>query len=175
MNYKISSCDEKQLPEILEILNEAIINTTSNYDYKPHAIDYIQEWYAHKQEGNYPLIGVFDENDSLLGFATYGPFRSKPGYKYIVEHSIYIRSDMRGKGLGKSLLKEIIRIAELQDYHVIIGGIDASNEGSIRFHENEGFVSCGLIKHAGYKFGKWLDLAFYQMILKTPRCPSEEI
>lgn len=174
MNYRISSCDEKHLPEILEILNEAIINTTANYEYKPQAFEYIEEWYSQKQKGNYPIIGLFDENDSLLGFATYGSFRSKPGYKYIVEHSIYIRSDIRGKGFGKTLLKEIIKFAELQEYHVIIGGIDASNEGSIRFHEREGFISCGLIKHAGYKFGKWLDLAFYQMILKTPEHPEED-
>lgn len=174
IDYKISSCTESQLPEILQIFNEAIINTTAVYDYKPRTLEMIRQWYDKKLVGNYPVIGAFDESGSLLGFATYGPFRDRPAYKYTVEHSIYVRSDCRGKGLGRTLLREIINKAEDQDFHMMIGGIDASNEGSIRFHEKEGFVSCGLIKQAGFKFGRWLDLAFYQLILKTPEHPVED-
>ena len=110
----------------------------------------------------------------LLGFATYGQFRLRPAYKYTVEHSVYVRHDKHGHGIGKVLLKEIIKKAEEQDYHVLIGGIDASNTVSILLHEKEGFEFCGLIKQAGYKFGKWLDLAFYQLILKTPEFPEED-
>jgi len=133
----------------------------------------MQTWFAAKRAGNYPIIGVFDSEDSLLGFTSYGSFRNWPAYKYSVEHSVYIRIDRRGKGLGKLLLREIIKSAEKQDYHVLIGGIDASNTTSISLHEKEGFVFCGTIKQAGYKFGKWLDLAFYQLILKTPKYPEE--
>ena len=174
MDYKIGLCGEKQLPEILEIFNEAIINTTALYDYKPRTLDVIQNWYSQKQKGNYPVIGAFDEGGSLLGFATYGPFRERPAYKYTIEHSVYIRTDVRGRGLGTILLKEIIKQAEKQDYHVMIGGIDASNTESVKLHEKEGFVYCGLIKQAGFKFGKWLDLLFYQLILKTPEHPVED-
>ena len=173
MEYKIKSCGEEQLPEILEILNEAILHSAALYDYKPRTVDTMKTWYAAKQAGNYPIIGAFDCDGVLLGFASYGPFRNWPAYKYSVEHSIYVRSDMRGKGLGKLLLIEIIKSAQEQDYHVMIGGIDASNSVSIKLHEKEGFVFCGTIKHAGYKFGKWLDLSFYQLILKTPQCPEE--
>lgn len=173
MGYIIRSCTENQLPEILEIFNEAILNSTSLYDYNPRTIDTMQNWYAAKKAGNFPVIGVFDGNDTLLGFASYGSFRSWPAYKYSVEHSVYIRSDWRGKGLGTILLKEIIKCAEAQEYHVMIGGIDASNIASIKLHEKEGFVFCGTIKHAGYKFGKWLDLSFYQLIMKTPESPEE--
>ena len=174
MGYIIRSCSENQLPEILEIFNDAILNSTALYDYNPRSMDTMQSWYATKQAGNYPIIGVFDGNDTLLGFASYGSFRNWPAYKYSVEHSIYVRSDMRGKGLGKLLLKEIIKSAEAQDYHVLIGGIDASNTASIRLHEKEGFVFSGTIHHAGYKFGRWLDLSFYQLILKTPKYPEED-
>jgi len=171
MEYKIRQCDEKQLPEILEIFNEAILHSTALYDYKPRTMENMQTWYAAKQQGNYPIVGVFDFDDTLLGFASFGSFRNWPAYKYSVEHSIYVKSDMRGKGLGKILLREIIKSAEEQDYHVLIGGIDASNAASISLHEKEGFVFCGTIQHAGYKFGKWLDLSFYQLILKTPKHP----
>jgi L-amino acid N-acyltransferase YncA len=174
MEYKIRQCDENQLPEILEILNEAILHSTALYDYKPRTMENMQTWYTAKQQGNYPIFGIFDFDDALLGFASFGSFRNWPAYKYSVEHSIYIRSDWRGKGLGKLLLREIIKSAEEQDYHVLIGGIDASNTASIRLHEKEGFVFSGTIQQAGYKFGKWLDLSFYQLILKTPAFPVED-
>jgi L-amino acid N-acyltransferase YncA len=174
MDYDIKSCDEAQLPEILEMFNDAIINTTSVYDYLPRTVEFMTEWYNSKLKGPYPIIGLFDKHNTLLGFGTYGPFRSRPAYKYSVEHSIYVRHDKRGKGYGKILLQEIINSAMKDNYHVLIGGIDADNKISIKFHENMGFEYAGTIKHAGYKFGKWLDLTFYQLILKTPINPIEE-
>jgi len=173
MEYIIKPCNREQLPEILEILNDAILNSTALYDYKPRNRESMENWYAVKQAGCYPIIGAFDDGNVLLGFASYGSFRNWPAYKYSVEHSVYVRSDKRGKGLGELLLKEIVKSAEDQDYHVMIGGIDASNSVSIRLHEKAGFVFSGTIKHAGYKFGKWLDLSFYQLILKTPQNPEE--
>jgi L-amino acid N-acyltransferase len=170
----IKPCTASQLPEILDILNEAIVHTTAIYDYKPRDMDYMQTWFTEKQSGNYPVQGIFDQEDALLGFVTYGPFRNRPAYKYTVEHSLYVRLDLRGKGLGRVLLREIIREAESRQCHALVGGIDASNAISIRLHEREGFVHCGTIREAGYKFGRWLDLAFYQLILKTPDDPQEE-
>ena len=174
MEYRISPCTEKHLPEILEILNEAILHSTALYDYKPRTMADMISWYADKQKGKYPVIGVFDQDMVLLGFSSYGSFRSRPAYKYSVEHSVYVRSDNRGKGLGTILLKEIVKYAGDQDYHVLVGGIDASNIESIKLHEKEGFVFCGTIKQSGFKFGKWLDLSFYQFILKTPGVPVED-
>ena len=174
MEFRIGSCAESQLPEIREIFNEAILYSTALYEYKPRTVKVMNNWYAEKQNGNYPIIGAFDPAGLLLGFASYGSFRSRPAYKYTVEHSVYVRSDQRGKGLGRLLLKEIIKMAGEQDYHVLVGGIDASNLESIRLHEKEGFVFNGIIREAGFKFGRWLDLAFYQLILKTPLNPRED-
>jgi len=174
MDYHINLCDEAQLPEILEIFNEAIINTTGIYDYNVRTMDDMLSWYYTKIKGDYPLIGLFDINDDLLGFGTYGPFRTRPAYKYSIEHSIYVRTDMRGKGYGRVLLNEIINQAIHEDLHVLVGGIDSDNEISIKLHEKMGFEFSGTIRHAGYKFGKWLDLSFYQLILKTPINPVEE-
>jgi len=173
MNPIIKPCVEKQLPEILAIFNEAILNSTALYDYKPRTMENMAAWFDAKCKGNYPIIGIFDSSESLLGFGSYGSFRNWPAYKYTIEHSIYVRSDMRGKGLGKILLNEIINSATSQDYHVLVGGIDATNAISIKLHESLGFVYSGTIKHAGFKFGHWLDLAFYQLILKTPIEPVD--
>ena len=136
-------------------------------------MDVMVKWYEEKRNGDYPVVGLFDRANTLLGFATYGSFRVRPAYKYTIEHSVYVRSDKRGLGIGTILLKEIIKAAEVNDFHVMIGGIDATNLASIRLHEKEGFEFCGLIKQSGYKFGNWLDLAFYQLILKTPEIPFE--
>lgn len=174
MEVQLKPCTEKQLPEILDIFNDAILNSTALYDYKVRTMETMNAWYADKLSHNSPVIGAFDENDLLLGFATYGMFRVRPAYKYTVEHSVYVRPDKRGQGLGKVLLREIVKKAEEQDFHVMVGVIDASNTVSIKLHENEGFVLSGIMKETGYKFGKWLDAAFYQLILKTPANPVEE-
>ena len=174
MEFKLKPCCEKQLPEILDIFNDAILNSTALYDYKLRTIEMMNLWYADKNSNNQPIVGVFDNEGVLLGFATYGMFRVRPAYKYTVEHSVYVRSDKRGLGLGKILLRQLIKHAEEQDYHVMVGVIDASNLVSIKLHENEGFELNGIWKEVGYKFGKWLDAAFYQLILRTPEFPNEE-
>jgi phosphinothricin acetyltransferase len=165
---------ETQLPEILDIFNDAILNSTALYDYKTRSMETMKAWYDDKVNHDYPVVGAFDEENVLLGFATYGMFRVRPAYKYTVEHSVYVRVDKRGLGLGKVLLREIIKKASEQDFHVLVGVIDASNEVSIGLHENEGFVLTGVMNEVGYKFGKWLDAAFYQLILNTPEVPNED-
>jgi L-amino acid N-acyltransferase len=165
---------EKQLPEILDIFNDAILNSTALYDYKTRSMDTMQVWYNDKIVHNCPMVGAFDDAGALLGFATYGLFRVRPAYKYTVEHSVYVRADKRGLGLGKALLREIIGKAVKQDFHVMVGVIDASNDVSIHLHEKEGFVLTGVMKEVGYKFEKWLDAAFYQLVLPTPKIPNED-
>jgi phosphinothricin acetyltransferase len=133
----------------------------------------METWFAAKQKGHYPVLGAIAADGSLAGFATYGPFRPHAAYKYSVEHSVYIRKDQRGQGLGRTLLQAIVAAAERQDYHTIIGGIDSQNAASIRLHRSLGFAHCATIKHAGFKFGRWLDLEFYQCILPTPTTPVD--
>lgn len=166
-------CGADQLPEILEIFNHAIRTSTALYDYSERTMGDMENWYADKQAHNHPVMGVFDEDGTLMGFATYGMFRVRPAYKYTVEHSVYVHPEKRGNGLGKMLLKEIICLAISQNYHVMVGVIDADNEVSRRLHEQEGFVLTGIMTEVGYKFGKWLDAAFYQLTLPSPQCPVE--
>lgn len=115
-----------------------------------------------------------DDAGELMGFGSYGPFRAWPAYKYTVEHSVYVETRFRGRGLGKTLLREIIVQATAQNYHTLIGGIEATNAASIALHQRLGFTHCGTVAQAGYKFGRWLDLAFYQRLLPTPVEPTED-
>jgi phosphinothricin acetyltransferase len=171
---KITDCSLAQAPEILAIYNEAIINSTALYDYKPRTMGTMETWFAAKQKGNYPVLGAFEEDGALAGFASYGTFRAFPAYKYTVEHSVYVEKEKRGRGLGKVLLAAIIEAAKKQDYHMMVGGIDSSNQPSIRLHLSLGFTLCASIKQAGFKFGRWLDLEFYQLVLPTPQQPNED-
>ncbi|HYP88822.1 MAG TPA: GNAT family N-acetyltransferase [Polyangiaceae bacterium] len=157
---------------ILEILNDAIATSTALYDYAPRAPESMVGWFEAKRAGDFPVWGAFDA-EQLLGFATYGTFRAWPAYKYSVEHSVYVSRAARGRGVGQSLMRRLIESALEQQKHVLIGGIDADNHASRAFHEKLGFVHAGTVKQAGFKFGRWLDLAFYQLILATPSEPTD--
>ncbi|MEZ4606237.1 MAG: N-acetyltransferase family protein [Deinococcales bacterium] len=93
--------------------------------------------------------------------------------KYSVEHSLYVHKDYRGRGIGKMLMSELIHAAKVQNYHLMVGGIEATNISSIKLHESLGFTHAGTIKQAGFKFSRWLDLSFYQLLLPTPETPNE--
>lgn len=160
-------------PEILAIYNEAIANSTALWDYRPRTMATMDAWFEAKERGKFPVIGVVDDTGVLMGFGTYGTFRERPAYKYTVEHSLYVAVPFRGRGIGRILLREVIAAATTQDYHVLVGGIDAGNAASIRLHEQFGFTYAGTVKQAGFKFGHWLDLMFYQLILKTPAQPVD--
>jgi L-amino acid N-acyltransferase len=160
--------------QILAIFNEAIANSTALYDYKPRTIESMGNWFKAKEAGNYPVIGMIDDAGVLLGFASYGTFRAWPAYKYSIEHSVYLHKDHRGKGLGKVLMHALIERAQSQQYHIMVGGIDTSNTTSVALHEKLGFTHCGTIKQAAFKFDRWLDLAFYQLILPTPAHPLDD-
>lgn len=159
--------------QILDIFNDAILNSTALYDYKPRTPESMIGWFRTKEINHFPVIGAIDEQKTLLGFASYGTFRAWPAYKYSVEHSVYVHKDHRGYGIGKSLLQQLISAAKTQQYHLMIGGIDTNNLASIKLHEHLGFTHAGTIKQAGFKFGQWLDLGFYQLILETPINPID--
>lgn len=166
-------CNRDHLEAIRAIFNEAIVNSTALYDYVPRSVEVMQAWFDAKENAKLPVIGVVNEAGELMGFGSYGPFRPHAAYQYSVEHSIYVDSRFRGQGLGKMILERLIARAEQQDYHMMIGVIDAQNATSIALHEKLGFTACGHIREAGYKFGRWLDLALYQLVLKTPARPNE--
>jgi len=173
-DYTIVHCTfERHADAILEIFNEAIVNSTALYDYKPRTSQNMVGWFEAKRAGGFPVIGIENPDGVLLGFGSYGSFRAWPAYKYTVEHSVYIHEDHRGKGLGRVVMQELIAAARQNDMHAMMGGIDATNSGSIALHERLGFRHVGTLPQVGFKFGRWLDLAFYQLLLDTPTQPVD--
>lgn len=158
---------------ILDILNEAILNSTALYDYQPRTLDSMTRWFELKAAHRFPVIGAVDSSGHFLGFASYGTFRDRPAYKYTMEHSVYVHAQQRGRGVGRLLMQELIERARQQEVHVLVGGIDLGNAASIALHRSLGFVHTGTLPQVGFKFGGWLDLAFYQLVLDTPRQPVD--
>lgn len=161
---KIRNANETDLPQMLDIYNEIIANTTAVFQYDPHTLDMRREWFAQKQKEGFPVF-VAEENNEMAGFSTIGAFRNWQAYKYSVENSIYVRAGQRGKGIGKLLLQPLINASKQMGMHTIIAGIDASNETSIALHQQFGFVEVAYFKEVAYKFDRWLDLKFLQLII----------
>jgi L-amino acid N-acyltransferase len=157
---------EADLPGILNIYNEAILNTTAVYDYEPHTLAMRQEWFAGRKKDGYPVFVAVDGSDSgIVGFSSLGAFRNWAAYRYTVEDSVYVRADRHHRGIGKQLLAPTIEAAAAMGMHAIVAGIDATNEVSYRLHRHFGFAEVAHFRQVGYKFDRWLDLKFLELIL----------
>jgi L-amino acid N-acyltransferase len=158
----IREATHADLEGILAIYNEVVQNSTAIYSLAPATLEERRAWLDARRAGGYPVL-VADRGTEVLGFASFGEFRGIwPGYRYSVEHSVHVRSDCRGQGLGTRLVEDLFRPAAAMGKHVMIGGIDAANAGSLRMHEKLGFERVALFREVGHKFGRWLDLVFVQ-------------
>ena len=161
----ISNATERDLQPMLDVYNEAIINTMAVYQEETHTLAMRKKWFEEKQQAGLPVFVAYVNNE-FAGFSTYGPFRNWPGYRYTVEHSVYVATGFRGRGIGKKLVKAVIDHARQKKMHVIIAGIDAAGEASIGLHSSLGFKEVAWFKEVGFKFGRWLDLIFLELILE---------
>ena len=168
----IRNAIESDLPEILEIYNDVILNTTAVYDYRPHTMEMRRQWFNTKKEQGFPVF-VAEENGKVVGLSSIGPFRAWAAYKYSVENSVYVAKDCRGRGIASLLIPPLIDAAKKLQMHTIIASIDAANEASLKLHRHFGFEEVAHFRQVGFKFGRWLDLKFLQLILKTPDNPVE--
>jgi L-amino acid N-acyltransferase YncA len=160
----IRDADEADLPGLLSIYNDVIATSTAVYSYIPVTLEDRREWWKARVALGYPVLIAADES-GVLGFATFGDFRAWPGYRFTVEHSVHVRSDTRGKGIGQQLVSALFPRAAKLKKHVMIAGVDAANTASIRFHERLGFEQAGHLREVGFKFDRWLDLVFLQRLI----------
>ncbi|NYZ13573.1 N-acetyltransferase [Azospirillum sp. RWY-5-1] len=160
----IRNAEDQDLDAILAIYNDAVVNTTAVYDYEPRNAEAQARWFAAKREQCLPVI-VAEIGGAVAGFASFGPFRPWPAYLHTVENSVYIAPDRRGQGVGSALIPPLLDLARAKGLHTMVAGIDATNEASLRLHRKFGFEPVGLFKEVGWKFGRWLDLAFLQRML----------
>ena len=164
MTPPIDNASRRDLPQILHIYNEVIRNSTAVYSEEEFTPARGETWFDAKTEHGHPLIVVRDPS-GIAGFGTFGEFRAWPCYRHSVEHSVHVRADRRGQGIGRALVLELLARAAGSSKHVMIAGIDADNAVSIGLHRSLGFDAVGHFHEVGFKFGRWLDLVFMQRIL----------
>lgn len=164
---RIRPAVETDLPAITSIYNEAGVGTTASYDLEPLSLQDQTQWFSGVKAQGFPVFVAVDESDTVSGFAYFGPFKSKAGYRFTVEHTIYLDEKFRGQGVGKLLMEALIDKAEHRKIHVMIACIDSHNEGSIAFHEKFGFVESARFEEVGYKFDQWQSIIY--MTLHFPR------
>jgi L-amino acid N-acyltransferase len=151
-------------PAVLEIYNDAILNTTAVYSYEPVTLKNRIEWLEGKARDGWPVF-VAEDAGNVLGYSSYGPFRTWPAYLHTVENSIYVHPAHRGYGIGKLLIPPLLEAARSQQMHALIAGIDAENAASRKLHEHFGFEKVAHFREVGFKFGRWLDLTFMELLL----------
>jgi len=152
------------LPGLLAIYNEVIATSTAIYTEQPATLDDRVAWWNARVAQGYPVL-VATDSSGVIGFASFGDFRAWPGYRFTVEHSVHVRADRRGSGVGSALMRVLLAKAAGLGKHVMIAGVDADNQASLRFHERLGFSRVAHFSQVGFKFQRWLDLVFLQRFL----------
>jgi len=155
---------DADLDAILAIHNDAILHSVALWTDETVERSDREDWLATRVEaGNAVLVAI--ENDEVAGYAAYAPWRAKYGYRHTVEDSVYIAAPFQGRGVGRSLLVELIEHARGAGHHVMLADIESGNATSIGLHKSLGFVEAGHLREIGTKFDRWLDLTILQFDL----------
>ncbi len=164
MMTTVEPAGEHHLPGILAIYNHAVEHTTAIWNEALVDLENRHAWWRGRTEAGLPVLVAV--NDGMVaGYASYGPFRAFDGYRLTVEHSVYVAEWARRQGAATALLHALEDHARTAGLHVMLGGIAADNEASLRLHGRLGFSETGRLPQVGQKFGRWLDLVFMQKML----------
>lgn len=171
-DHQIRDAETADLEGITAIHNDAVLNTTAIWN--EDAVDVADRtaWLAERTGRGYPVLVAVDES-GVLGYATFGDWRPHSGYRHTVEHSVYVRDDARGRGIGKALMVELIHRARALGKHVMVAAIESGNTGSIIMHKRLDFMQVGRMPQVGAKFDRWLDLTFLQLVLDERPFPDD--
>lgn len=158
----IRDATDADLPAILEIYNDAVAHTTAIWNDNLVDLANRRDWFAARQARGFPVL-VADVDGRVAGYASYGDWRAFEGFRHTVEHSVYVRRDLRGGGIGRTLMRRLVERARAGNIHVMIACVEAGNAASLRLHEGLGFRLVGIHREVGIKFGRWLDLACLEL------------
>ncbi|MCZ4079267.1 GNAT family N-acetyltransferase [Rhodococcus sp. H36-A4] len=154
----------EDLPSILAIHNDAIATTTAIWDETEVGLDERITWFDGRLRAGFPVLTAVVDG-SIAGYASYGQWRPKSGYRLTVEHSVYVDRNFHRLGIASALLAELIARARATGIHAMIAVIESGNSTSIALHDKFGFVTVGQLPEVGVKFDRWLDLTLMQLSL----------
>ncbi|MDA8290258.1 MAG: GNAT family N-acetyltransferase [Actinomycetota bacterium] len=148
---------------IRAIYNVEVLGSTVTFDLVPRTSEAQRAW-MDEHGGAYPVV-VATDGGRVLGFASLSPYRPRPAYSTTVEDSVYVAADARGRGVGKSLVTEVVHLASVHGFHSVIARIAGHHDVSIALHRGCGFELVGVEREVGRKFGRWLDVAVMQRLV----------
>jgi phosphinothricin acetyltransferase len=168
MSLAIRPANEADLPAINAIYNHYVVTSTTTYDLTPLPLEDRQRWFADRDK-IHPVLVVTTQADGaekIVGWGSLNVFRSKPGYRFTVENSVYVHPDHQRQGIGSAIIQHQIQQAKELDLHAIVAGIGAEQTASIALHGKHGFVEVARFPEIGRKFDQWLDVVFMQRLIK---------
>lgn len=168
--FFIRPAQQADLPQLLELHNDAVRRLDAIWTETEEALEERRSWLRAREADGFPVLVAVEGDRTVLGYASYGTYRARTGYRLTVEHSIYLWPHAQGRGVGKALMAALIADAREKGFHVMVGVIDAKNTDSIAFHERFGFVYAGHLKQVGFKHGHWLDQV--NMVLQLNEDPA---
>ncbi len=165
MSTIVRSATETDVPAVLDIYNEAIVHSTATFDIEPQTLEERLQWF---RETKHPhCVIVAEEEGRVIGWGCLRSFRDRVAYRFTAEDSVYIHEDYRGRGIGVLLLAELIARAKEGGFHSVMAGMTEGNPASEALHKRFGFVDAGRNREVGYKFERWLDVVWMQLMLPT--------
>jgi len=146
-------------PQVCEIYNYYIENTTITFEEDPITLQEMRERVVHITQ-KYPWF-VEEESGIIIGYAYANRWKERSAYRFTVETSVYVRDAYRGRGIGTRLMERLLSYLKEANIHTVIAGISLPNESSVRLHEKLGFQWIAQFPEVGYKFGRWLDVGYW--------------
>jgi L-amino acid N-acyltransferase len=159
------------IPAILAISNWAAAQTPANFAIEPETIQSWTETFD-KTQAAYPWLVATDDRGTIIGFAKAGPHKGRCAYAYTAEVSVYIDPKHHGQGVGTSLYALLIPLLKAQGYVTLIAGITTPNSASERLHATFGFKHVGTFERVGWKFNRWHNVSYYEVLLNDGPAPS---
>jgi L-amino acid N-acyltransferase YncA len=170
LNMYIRPAADADLPAILAIYNEAVLNTTATADYELSTLEARAAWYEERMQKGLPIF-VAEEAGEIVGWSSLSPYHTRIGYRFTAEVSVYVAAEHRGQGVGKQLLPPLIEAGRARGLHVLVASIDSENDASIRLHTNNGFKTVGMLAEVYTKFGHWLGVTYMELRLSSEAAP----
>jgi phosphinothricin acetyltransferase len=163
MNPIIRLATASDLPAINDIYNHYVLNSTCTYQEDPETIEARRAWFERHGEKHPVTVAIVD--DRVIGWGSLSPFHARCAYRNTVENSVYVHHEFHRRGIGSILLRDLVERARVLGHHTIIGLIDGEQTASLALHERFGFVKVAHLKQVGFKFGRWLDVIYMQLML----------
>ena len=150
---------------IRSIYNREVTESTVTFDLVPRTLADQEAWLSARTGAHPAIVAVDGSAGRVVGFASLSPYRDRPAYNTTVEDSVYVHAEHRGRGVGRLLLEDLIRVGTAHGFHAVMARIVGGHEASIALHASCGFREVGVEQQVGRKFGRWLDVVLMQRLL----------